>query len=735
MHVLNLSHMLVNSFDAYVPRKLDRAVELFHHVAKVASERGRPLGISVGAVDIRIVLALVLIQLFQPELFRCLRRTGTGFDQLRDAFQPDALKNTRLSSEASDYELLDWACYGPDLRADSAAVARLKDSLKESRTGVPMSETESGQVNHLAVRNKAARLPTSLSATSAAIANLEKSLRHSSQRVRLPIVEKMLEYRAAQRHVFDVLKLFAALQASSAVLPLSKESVKPYFSWLALNPLTNTSETLPLIEVVAAPAPAPDDAREVSGQTAIEYVGNVSDTTSTTSISDVAGTTENRVGIAEIFYVFGALTSFEPREQAEVVDRAGLQAGQIIDSRSASELREMAERWLRESQSSSSLGAFGAKGVLLRGLQYLAPYFAPEDAASFWPLVENSAWLPRRADEPVADPSTTALYADVRAALGQDNRFDPERPYFMKERFTGHSKEDEPIPGFVRIPEGMFMMGHHLQQDNLPRDVLIDKPFYIARTLTTVAQYARFIKDRGYDKEGEKFWDKQGLEWINGSYVSEINQMFLPERLASRTTALRRMPSDWSAQLVHRNRPVTGITWFEARAYARWLDDQMSIELKLTLGSGKYHVMLPTEAQWERAARAESLTRSHAHRWPWGDNERVAAQRANTKSAGIGHLSTVGVFAPNAIGLYDMAGNAWQWMDSLYVNLSSSDFPRVEPNRNLAMHKDNDKCDRPAHRGGGWGNPPESAGCSSRAGMLAGNWYDNVGVRVVLSLA
>ena len=729
---LHLSHLLVNSFDAYVPRKLDRAVELFHHVAKVAAERGRPLSVSTGGTDVRIVLALVLIQLFQPELFRCLRRTGTGFDQLRDAFKPDAYKNVRLSSQASDYELLDWACYGPDLRANSAALAGMKDSLSESQAGVPTSETEGGLVNHLAVRNKAARLPTSLAATSAVIANVEKSLRHSSQRVRLPIVEKMLEHRAAQRHVFDVLKLFAALEGSRAFMPLPDESVKPYFSWLALNPQADAREALPLLEAIAAPIRAPDVGQALEPE-ATDIVAEVSDATSQTTLSTVVGVSTQRVRIPEIAAVFGVLTSLEPREQAEVANRAGLRAGQIIDSASAAELSERGARWLVEPESSASAGGTSRKALLLRGLQYLAPHLAPADAASLWALVSDAVKLPELPNELVTDPPSAALYADVRAALGQDNRFDPERPYFMKERFTGHSEEDEPIPGFVRIPDGKFAMGHHLQHDNLPRDVLIDKPFYLARTLTTVAQYARFIKDRGYDKEGEKFWDKQGLEWINGRYISEINEMFLPERLASRTTELRRMPSDWSAQLAHRNRPVTGITWFEARAYARWLDDQMSIELKLTPGSEKYQVMLPTEAQWERAARAESLTRSHAHRWPWGDDEKVAAQHANTKSAGIGHLSTVGVFAPNAIGLYDMAGNAWQWTDSLYVNLSGSDFPHVEPNRDLAMHKDNDKCDRPAYRGGGSGNPPESAGCSSRGGALAGNWDNNVGLRVVLS--
>ncbi len=705
VHVLNLSHMLVNSFDAYVPRKLDRAVELFHHVAKVAAERGRPVGVSKGSVDIRIVLALVLIQLFQPELFRCLRRTGTGFDQLRDAF-----KNGRLSSLASDYELLDWACYGPDLQALAADAEKLKDSIDASDSGVSTEKTEVGQVNHLVKKMADQRLPSSLAATTKIIANLEKSLRHSSQRVRLPIVEKLLEHRAAQRHVFDVLKLFAALQASSAVLPLSEDSVKPYFSWLALNPLTNTSETLPLIEVVAGPAVMPDDSRDVSGRTALEVAGKVSDAVSTTSVSDVVGTQGNRVRISEILPVFNALTSFEPREQAQVVDRAGLQAGQIIDSRSASELRDMAEQWLSESQSNSSLGAFGAKGALLRGLQYLAPYLAPEDAAAFWRLVEHQPWLNLPANGLLPDPPSAALHANVRAALGQDDRFEPDFPFVMTKRFGDHKEFDEPIPGFVRLPAGESVMGHETDKSNSPRMANVVAPFYIARTVTTVTQYASFVDQQGYELD-TAIWNDHGVEWL------------------ARNKG-RRARRGWSEQLAKQSHPVTDITWFEARAYAQWLSLQFRERLNDAKLSG-YEVRLPTEAQWERAARAQSLSTAHQDLWPWGDDESTIAQRANVATTGIGEASAVGLFAPNAIGLHDMAGNVLEWMDNTYERSSHKDFPRVLPTqRHESLSQE-----PLSLRGGSWVARPERASCSFRNRDLPGNSLINFGVRVVLSLA
>lgn len=724
---LQLSHLLVNSFDAYLPRKLDRAVALFHHVAKVAAERGRPLGVSAGETDVRIVLAIVLIQLFQPELFRCLRRTGTGFDQLRNAFRPDANNDTLLSSRATDYELLDWACYGPDLRAESAALARMKDSLRASLTSVPTSETEGGQVNHLAVRNKAARLPTSLAATSAVIANLEKSQRHSSQRVRLPIVEKMLEHRATQRHAFDVLKLFASLQESAALMPLSDESVKPYFSWLALTVQTDTRERLPLLEVVAVPAPAPDNDQAVEPDATDDFV-EISNATSQTKVSTVLGASARRVRIPEISSVFDLFTSLEPREQAEVVNRAGLLAGQIIDSKSAADLRSRVENWLSErSGSSSSPGETGKKQILLHGLQYVAPHLAPEDAAAFWALVADSVVLPTEPNELVEKPELAALYGDVRAALGFDTRFDEKRPYLHKEKFPGNTYDDEPLPGFVRIPAGAFTLGHEEEKDNQQRkNFRIGEPFYIARMLTTVAQYSRFVDGKGYQADAD-LWGAQGMEWRTGAFDSKNESKAYKDHLAKRTPDLRTKPWDWDAQLANVSRPVTGISWFEARAYARWLSGQLRETLE-ERGLNGYQVMLPTEPQWERAARAKNLTGTHEGRWPWGDEAKSAPQRANIQASGIDDVSPVGVFAPSAIGLYDMAGNVREWMDNRYESFPSETIVRVERDATPGG-------ERRSLRGGSWFDLPEDASCSSRLRLLPDDSNYFIGLRVVLSLA
>jgi formylglycine-generating enzyme required for sulfatase activity len=175
---------------------------------------------------------------------------------------------------------------------------------------------------------------------------------------------------------------------------------------------------------------------------------------------------------------------------------------------------------------------------------------------------------------------------------------------------------------------------------------------------------------------------------------------------------------------------VVGVTWFEARAYARWLNEQMKEDIKSLMQTqdlqAGYAIHLPTELQWERAARASSLSSSHTDPWPWGTQEDVA-QRANISESGIEHVSSVGSFAPNPIGLCDMAGNAWQWMDNGYESEDRSMNTRINADEELPHH--------PALRGASWPSSPHRARCSSRDGYRPGGWNDLLGFRVVLSLA
>ncbi len=147
------------------------------------------------------------------------------------------------------------------------------------------------------------------------------------------------------------------------------------------------------------------------------------------------------------------------------------------------------------------------------------------------------------------------------------------------------------------------------------------KPFYIAATETTNAQYARFLKATGHPKP--LYWEDKNLNAPN--------------------------------------QPVVGVTWDEAVAFCRWL----------TRVTGVAH-RLPTEAQWEAAARG-GLT---GQPYPWGSEAPDAGggYRANYRpndfaDDGFAMSAPVGSFPPNGYGLVDMAGNVSEWCQDRYVPL------------------------------------------------------------------
>jgi formylglycine-generating enzyme required for sulfatase activity len=153
--------------------------------------------------------------------------------------------------------------------------------------------------------------------------------------------------------------------------------------------------------------------------------------------------------------------------------------------------------------------------------------------------------------------------------------------------------------------------------DESPVHEVTLRRFRIGRYPVTVQQFGAFIADKGYSLP--KHWAEG-----HGKFTE---------------------PSHWERQKQYPNRPVVGVSWFESAAYCSWAGGR-----------------LPTEAEWERAARGPE-----SNRYPWGNHPRVGASRVSYQSS-VAHPTPVGLFPKgNTLeGLCDMLGNVWEWCGNWY---------------------------------------------------------------------
>ena len=235
---------------------------------------------------------------------------------------------------------------------------------------------------------------------------------------------------------------------------------------------------------------------------------------------------------------------------------------------------------------------------------------------------------------------------------------------------TVAAANDEPKApdGMVLVPGGSFLMGG---EDGQPHEMPVHEvrvdPFYMDEREVTNAQFAEFVSATGYVTEAERWgWSLVFLPHIEGG-----------ERVAGAEWWLRVDGAGWrhpqgpdSSIEGKDDYPVVQVSWNDAQAYCEW--------------AGK---RLPTEAEWEYAARGGLKQRSFA----WGDRFLPEGKAmANTwqgnfpsrNSGEDGHVSlaSIGFYPPNAFGLYDIAGNVWEWCadwySPMYYRESRNDNPQ-----------------------------------------------------------
>jgi formylglycine-generating enzyme required for sulfatase activity len=240
------------------------------------------------------------------------------------------------------------------------------------------------------------------------------------------------------------------------------------------------------------------------------------------------------------------------------------------------------------------------------------------------------------------------------------------------------------LPPLCRVLAGQFLMGSepqrdpNCQDDERPQTSIGSHSFHIGRFPVTVAEHACFV-------------------------------------LAGHAPPHRTFPgnvlSDWPDQLERRTHPVVGVTWHDAVAYASWLDTHAE----------QHGWRLPTEAEWEKAARWDRRAR-RASLYPWGDT--FEQSLCNSRGSGIDATTPVGAFAGGAApsGAEDLAGNVSEWTSSLY-----RPYPyRADDGREGgAVVSPRYVC-----RGGSWDSYADEVRAAHRAPWLPSEPHELIGFRL-----
>lgn len=358
--------------------------------------------------------------------------------------------------------------------------------------------------------------------------------------------------------------------------------------------------------------------------------------------------------------------------------------------------------------------------------------------------------LVARSRDPDADLRERLAAGSVLGRLG-DPRF---------ERGTG---PDGPclIPPFVTIAGGDYRIGSDegiYPDEEAPEHPVRIQPFRLARFPVRNAEWAMFMAANGYDDP--RWWpDGSGGSLDLGAVLAEASRWnarlvrrqhqedpdllkrelqrgdFSQERHDEIAERVRMSDAEFEqliaklfpAKAVREPRhwndegfndpaaPVVGISWYEARAYCLWLRAQTGVPVRL-----------PTEAEWEAAARGEEGRR-------FAGTQDLQPWCANTWLAHLRRTSPIGAFptGDTPTGLVDMTGNVFEWTSSLYRDGAGSrrfDYPYDAADGREAV--DLSPLALRISRGGGWFSAPQDARCAVRYWNPPGARYEVIGLRL-----
>lgn len=226
-------------------------------------------------------------------------------------------------------------------------------------------------------------------------------------------------------------------------------------------------------------------------------------------------------------------------------------------------------------------------------------------------------------------------------------------------------------PPFRYIPSGHFLFGDRLNPQE-PHYVWLTG-YFISAFEVTNAEFREFINDaNGYASDAN--WTEAGRRW----------------KAANATQATAKAADHTDARFVEADQPVVQVNWFEASAYCRWLTQR--------IGGGKWIVALPSEAEWEKAARGPDsfdyalgmqISDAEARLYNWKKNPSATVTV-------VGWRKTPLAYTPNRYGLFHMTGNAAEWTQT-----AARAFNRQHPFADDERNHDDTPGPRVV-RGGSW---------------------------------
>lgn len=247
------------------------------------------------------------------------------------------------------------------------------------------------------------------------------------------------------------------------------------------------------------------------------------------------------------------------------------------------------------------------------------------------------------------------------------------------------------LEALADVPGGVFTMGCLSHPNSSPVHLIAVAPFRIGAYPVTNAHYAAFIA-------------------ASGRHWASPNGM-----LAERA-----------------NMPATDLTWHDARAYCAWLTAAWRKAGRIM---NDMLVRLPTEPEWEHAARGDQNVLLDGHMHPWGSGWDEG--RVNGEALGLNDICTVGLFprGRSPYGCYDMAGQVWEWCSTLWgENMATPSFayPYRDDGREDITAPDHV---RRVLRGGCFSSGAAKANATYRGSLEAGGFWRGNGFRIVVSLA